>query len=388
VHNITVATAIRWFGWAVVDPVLPIFIFMFSESFVQTGLLASIYSVVFLLSVPIVSFISDHIRAKYVILAGLAIYPLIALSYYFAGVYGMASLIAVARALNGVSYALDATGRATYVRRHTDKQKVGTAFGFFQIFTQVWRIFAMLLAIIAIAYFEIHELFLLVIPTTLIAMAIVWRVQDSPCDYQHTSNWMSCIQGSTYMRFIQEVLIWKHSLKRLAFTSFVINGLMAAVMLFVPIFLYTDGVSLDRIIIFSIISSVPLLFGYHSGKVADRYGMRLLPFVVLGLALLVGSLAFVSAYEWYLVIVFAFNTLASLGIIIIDAEMTRCGDDRKYGSLSGAILEVAELAAVVSPVAVGLSITLMGQGNTLLALAGVTALAAALGIKGFRSTAS
>jgi len=382
VKGITLATAIRWFGWAFVDPLFPVFLFMFSESFVQTGLLASVYSIVFLVSVPLVSFIADHIRAKYVILAGLAIYPFIALAYYFAGVYGVAAFVAIGRALNGISYALDATGRATYVRRHTKREAVGSAFGFFQIYTQVWRIVAMLLAIIAIKYLEIHELFLLVIPTTLVAMFIVWRVEDSECDYQHKPDWVACIHSSTYMRFIQEVMIWKNSLKRLAFTSFMFNALGAAIILFVPIFLYADGTSLDKIIIFSVISSIPLLFGYHSGKVADTYGMKLLAPTALAMAFLVGSLAFVSVYEYYLLIVFLFNTLLSLGLIIIDAEMTRCGDNRKYGSLSGAILEVAELASVISPVVVGIAITYLGQSNTLLGLAGLMTIAAFLGISG------
>ncbi|MBX2866546.1 MFS transporter [Candidatus Kaiserbacteria bacterium] len=382
VQGVTIATAIRWFGWAFVDPLIPVFLFMFSESFLQTGLLASIYSVVFLISVPIVSFISDHIRAKYVILAGLAIYPLIALSYYFAGVYGMAAFIAIARALNGISYALDATGRATYVRRHTDKQQVGTAFGFFQIFTEGWRTLAMLLSIVVIKYVEIHELFLFIIPTTLIAMFIVSRIEDSPCDYQHKADWASCIHGSTYMRFIQEVMIWKNALKKLALVSFVFNALTAAIALFVPIFLYADGVSLERIIIFSIIANIPFLFGYHAGKIADTYGTRLLSPLSFVLALLMGALAFVHTYEWYLVVVFIFNMCISLGLIIIDAEMTRCGDDRKYGALSGAILEVAELASVISPIAVGFSITMIGQGNTLLGLGVVMVIVALLGVRG------
>ena len=384
VKAITRATAVRWFGWAIVDPLVPVFLFLFSGSFAETGIIVSIYSIVFLVSIPLVSFISDHIRAKYVILAGLAIYPFIALSYYFAGLYGIAAGIAIARALNGVSYALDATGRTTYMRRHTIRERVGEAFGFFQIWTEFWRIGAMLLSLIAVQYFEIYQLFLVIIPTTLIAMFIVARVPDDACDYQHKADWMSCVRASTYLRFVQEVVIWKSALKRLAGMAFVLNAVRAAISVFVPIILYTEGVSLEKIIIFAIISSIPLLFGYHAGKIADRYGIRLLPIVMSLLAISLAGLAFIEVYEHYLLFIFVFNSLMSVALIVIDSEMTRRGDNRRYGTLSGAILEVGEFASVVSPVVVGAAITAFGAHSALLGLAGITLVSALTGVRGMR----
>lgn len=379
VRKITFATAIRWAGWALVDPLIPVFLFMFSESYLQTGLLASVYSVVFLLSIPIVSFITDHVRAKYVILAGLMIYPFIGLAYYFAGVYGAAALVALARGLNGISYALDATGRATYIRRHTPREEVGSAFGFFLIVTKFWRTAVMLLGIIAIKYFAIHELFLLIVPTSLIAFWIVSRVSPDECDYHKKPDWIACIQPRTYLRFIGEVVIWSASLKRLALSSFMLGFLASVVLLFAPIILYTEGVSLEKIIIFSVITSIPYFFSYYSGRVADRYGAQALPAVFFALALLVGSLAFFREYEHFLFIIFIFNVVVTLGQLIVDSEMTRYGDNRKYGTLSGAILEVGELSAVVGPIVAGFTIGAFGAPSTLLTLATVTVLVAAIG---------
>ncbi|PIN74537.1 hypothetical protein COV18_06565 [Candidatus Woesearchaeota archaeon CG10_big_fil_rev_8_21_14_0_10_37_12] len=115
------ATAIRWIGWGVFEAFIPVFLFAFANSYAETGLLSSIYNVVFLFMLPFVGLLADRVAAKSIILIGLIIYPFIGLSYFLAGATGIVLFVVIARALNGVSYAFYGIGSATYIMCHSPK---------------------------------------------------------------------------------------------------------------------------------------------------------------------------------------------------------------------------------------------------------------------------
>lgn len=172
VRLISWATAIRFVGWGFAESFIPIFLLSFAHNYTDTGLLRSIFDVVFLLSLPIVSHFANRMSGKKIILSGLVIYPFIAISYYLAGAYGLVVFVLIARVLNGVSFSLDSVGRRTYMRRLSHKN-VGELFGYYDTVSSFWWIVAGAVGLILIKFIEIHVLLLAIIPTVLVAIVIV-----------------------------------------------------------------------------------------------------------------------------------------------------------------------------------------------------------------------
>jgi len=109
---------------------IPIFLLSFANDFFGTGLLLSIYDVVFLISIPVVAYLATYFSGKKLILWGLALYPLIGLFYFLGGVWGALAFVILARAINGVTYSLDRIGKMTYIRQHAVHWLSGHAFKF------------------------------------------------------------------------------------------------------------------------------------------------------------------------------------------------------------------------------------------------------------------
>src|SRR3972149_5416719 len=174
---ITWATTIRWVGWGFFESLLPVFMFSFANSFAETGFFKSVYYIFFLIAAPLAGILADRISTKVIILLGLAVYPLISLSYFWAGVSGMAVFIVIARALNGIGLAFDSVGRSTYFRLHSPKDKIATTIGYFDVITTIFWILAVLSSLYLIKIFEVHKLALAILPTTFIAIAMVLMVK-------------------------------------------------------------------------------------------------------------------------------------------------------------------------------------------------------------------
>lgn len=365
---ITWATAIRWIGWGFVEALLPIFLFSFAHSYAGTGFLRSIYSVVFLLSVPIIGAMANQVRAKNLILTGLLIYPFIGLAYYFAGLWGAISFIIIARVLNGVSFALDNVGRMTYLRKHENIAYTGSAIGYMQTVSYFWWLASILFSSVLIKYFEIYEFFLLIIPTTLVAFFIMLKVPVDP-EHEYSNNWEKFISWRTYKNFLEEIVIWNKDLKRLAVLNSLLQMTIAIVVFFMPIILFEKGDSFQQIIFFTFIFYVPVLLSGTFGWFADRIKPEHVTLGFLLLAVLLGLVGFSSSYNLQLALVFFLSAVAVFLRIFVDAEMTRRGDSRKYGTLTGASLEIGELSSIAGPILIGAMIDLYSMQIAFLALA-------------------
>jgi len=84
------ARTARWVGWGFGESLIPIFLFAFSASYAETGLLSSVFEISLLISLPIVGMLADRMSAKVLIIAGLVLYPLVGASYFLAGATGVA----------------------------------------------------------------------------------------------------------------------------------------------------------------------------------------------------------------------------------------------------------------------------------------------------------
>jgi MFS family permease len=149
---VTWATSLRWFGWGFVETLVPIFLFSFNHNYADTGILRSIYGIVFILILPFVAWLANRVSSKYLLIAALLMYPFISLSYFFAGGFGLVALIVLARALNGAAYALDSVGRDTYIRSHTNDTNIARSFGYFDTLTNFWWLIAVAISIVLVKW--------------------------------------------------------------------------------------------------------------------------------------------------------------------------------------------------------------------------------------------
>ena len=375
---ITWATAVRWMAWGLVDGLLAIFLFSFADSYAGSGVLSGIYSIVFILVVPIVGALANHVRAKNLILSGLIIYPFIGLSYYLAGLWGMVIFVIIARALNGISYALDNVGRTTYLRKHHNREVVGSAFGYMITLANFWWIAALLAGMVVVRYMEIHEMFLFIIPTSLIALWMVTYVPKDLKDNKGDDNWGRFLTWKTYKNFLQELVLWSNSLKKIAVLSFFLGIATSAVSFLMPILLFQGSGSMQQVILFVFISSVPMLFSSAFGWLADRAKPSHLTLSFILLAILLILLGLTTVFSLQLLLVFLFMAVSIFISLFIDVEMTRRGDARRYGTLASAVLEVGEFSSMLGPILVGYLIDLYNASFAFVLMAIVIILVATL----------
>lgn len=382
VSLISWATSIRWIGWGFVEYLIPIFMFSFTASYLGSGLLKSTYSIVFLLVLPLVGALANHVRAKYLILIGLLFYPFIALSYWLAGVFGTALFIIIARALNGIGYALDSTGRKTYFMRHVDKNKVGGAFGYFTTLAGFWWVASVLFSLVLIDHLEIHQLFLFIIPFTIIAFFLILKIPDDELDHEDES-WKESFSLVSYWNTVREILLWKGQLRRLAIVSFFSKIMFAVTDFFMPIFLHSQGVPIEKIIIFMVIYSIPDLFGAPLGNHVDKMGAKAVPISFGITTLLIFMLGFASHFYIQLFIMFLIGVFGLMLELAISGETARLTKRGSYGSTNSNFSEIGEISAIIGPIALGFMIDFsnLTWATSLLAICGLLIFMALFGQK-------
>jgi predicted MFS family arabinose efflux permease len=363
VRRISLATGIRWMGWGLTDALFFVFIFSFAGSYAETGLISSVYSIVFLIVTPLIGVVTNHMRAKTIILTGVLMYPFIGLSYYLAGLWGMVTFVILARLLNGIAYALDSVGRVTYVRRHTPKEHIGSALGYMKSVANFFWVSAMLLSIVLVKYFEIHELFLFVIPTSIIAFFIMWSIPQDELDNSE-NKWLKYVSPKVYISSIQEFIMWKKGMKIMMFFNFIAFGSYSVVRTFVPIFIFISGDDLTRVIIFMMVFSLPAVFGISLGWLADRSNKIHLAISLLVMGLSIFIFSYTTIFVVQLIMLFLFSLIVEYLVYFVDSFMTKAGDDRHYGSITSIVSEVGELASIAGPILMGFVLDAYGEGTT------------------------
>ncbi len=347
------ATAVRFVGWGVVEMFIPIFLLSFTDSYTETGLLRSVYDIVFLAALPIISRLSDRFSSKKIILSGLILYPFIALGYFFAGVTGAIVFVIIARALNGISYSLDSMGKRTYMRRNAH-HRLGLIFGYFDTLSNFWWLLAGLVGLSLVEIVPIHYLFLLIIPTTLIAIMLVARVprEPRPASHRKFTGVLSEVY-TDYKLMFRFIAKWSFEQKYAAFLYAILMALYVIIAFFFPLVSFAENHSYYMVFLLTAMANVPMLFGVPLGIIADKASRYTLRRVIFLSVLLLVFLPFIQSFVYTLLAVF----LIGLGIYFSLLVLERCATDHEtknhMGSLSGAFLSMAQIAQIVAPICIG-----------------------------------
>jgi MFS family permease len=369
VKLLSVATTVRWIGWGFVEALIPVFIFSFAGSYAETGALRSIYEATFLLVLPFAGAWADRTSSRTLLITALLIYPVISLSYFSAGVTGIVMFIVLARGLNGIAYALDAVGRITYFRRHTPRNLISSAFGYFETLTNSWWIVAVLSSLILVRVLPIHWIFLAIIPTAFAALPLVLKLKKETPDSLR-DGMKKFFKGNVYKDMWREVKGWNTGLRSFGVFSFFLGLFTTVSTFFIPIYVYSEGGSLQRVILITAALAAPAVLGAPLGRVADRL-KRPAIFISLGAVVLL-FVALVFAQNYWLQLLIAMGVGAALELAQLTCDgMATClvGQSSRFGRMSGAFQGIGTAGEMVGPIVLGLLIDQAGASVAFVTLA-------------------
>lgn len=355
IRLISWATAIRYIGWGFFEMFIPVFLLQFSADFLQAGVLRSVYDIVYLAALPVVSRLADKVSSKRLILSGLVMYPVIALGYFFAGVYGAVFFLIAARFINGISFALDSVGRMTYMRRHSPDGRIGVILGYFETLANFWWLAAGVAGLFLIRTIPLHELSLMIIPTVLVAILLVSFIKENTAAYRAKIHFKGFVHElwTDYRAMVRFIWRWSAEQKYIALLYAYMFVAYVIISFFVPLVSFAENHSYSMVFLLTTFSVLPMVFGVPLGILADKansFVLRRISF--LSLCLLV-ALPFISSFWLTLVVVFLIGLSLNFSMLVLERAATDRETLRHMGSLSGAFLTVAQTAQVIGPICIG-----------------------------------
>jgi MFS family permease len=361
VKTITYATAVRWAGWGFAESLIPVLIFSFSKTYAEAGLLRSVYDIAFIVALPIVGLAADRFRASALIMLGLALYTLVGLFYFLAGLTSIATFIIIARLLNGVTYALDSVGRGTYFRRHSPSNRLASVFGYFDSITIFWWIAAALTGVWLVKFIPVHQLLFLITPTSLIALFMISRFYKSDIPAQGAADEHDNLNRAYGLAF-KEIVNWDFRLRSIAMFNFFVAMIGSVVAFFLPIQAYNDGAGLSKTVLIGVMFSVPYLFGWLLGKWFDLKGLATFSYGLIALSIMLSVLAVTGNYWLQILIAFGVGIVLELISVGNNEMVTFCSEPKHFGRVGSIMSMVTNMGALLGPLMVGIIIDSQGIG--------------------------
>jgi len=370
VRLIAWARAIRWIGWGFGESLLPVFILLFSKTFAEMGLLSSTVDIAGLVCLPLIGMWADRVPARRLVLWSLILYPLVGISYLLAGIWGMAIFIVIARVVNGLTWELENVGMETYYRRETDQDKIGASFGYIETWSHVAWVAASLIGIFLVRFFPIHWLLFCIAPFALIGYFVVLR---APTDPVHSVRMRKASFVRSFGRALGEWKTWNSRLWLLCLLVLFSSVVSSLMYFFVPIDAFLGGANLPMVVLITVFGSLPALFGYRLGRLADESDKYRL--IALGLAGVgaVGLGLAVLPYYWFKLVAMLFlGVILELFYVAQSSLVTTLGPEETYGERGSAFEAVTVLGDLVAPLILGISLDLFGFGTVALIIAVVS----------------
>jgi predicted MFS family arabinose efflux permease len=358
VRLISVATAIRWIGWGMAEPLIPVFLFSLMGGYGKSGLADVVGQAVFMLVLPAAGMLADRISLKRFLIVGLVLFCFDGL-WSLAAATGLTILAVLANAIDGLAVASDVVGRATYIRRNSLPGQVGTVMGLQNGLVNAGFIGGALIAMIAVHFVKLSWIFFGILPTNLIALYLVSRIGG-----EGGSRTTACHRsgGSAQeTRFWKDVLVRDTSLHLLAVLALFFNAISGLTTVLLPIYAYRHGASLDAVIVLGIVGVIPEMFGAFLGPVADQYGDRLITFALLASAACFSSFAVGVTSVVLTATVLILRTILVAAGLVIEACTTNRAEVTEYGRLSATVEGLKDIGKLVGIVALGFGIDYFGS---------------------------
>ncbi len=351
--------ALRWFGWGFGESLIPVFIFLFANTFAEAGLLRSVYEIVSLVALPIIGMWADKVSAKRLILLALLLYPLVGLNYLLAGVSGVAIFIVLARAINGVTWELENIGVETYYRRTATSHNISTSFGYIDTWSYFAWIVAALIGMVLVKFVPVHYLLFAIVPTSILCYVIALHIPKDKIHAEPAEPKTSFIRS--YASAVGEWRTWDRQLWLLSVLIFFCGIISALMWFFIPIDAYLEGTNLSLVVLLTIMGAVPSLFGYYLGRIADKWNKySLIGVGLICVALVMLALAIFPQYGFKLIASLILGGVLELFSILRGTLVTLLGPSETYGRRGSAVESIAILGDLVAPLLLGISLDVLG----------------------------
>lgn len=365
--------AVRWIGWGFGEALLPVFILGFSNTFAEAGLFSAILNIASLVSLPIIGLWADRVPARRLVLLSLLLYPLVGVSFFLAGVFGMAIFIVIARLINGFTWELENVGIETYYRRVVNFRRIGESFGFIETWSHIAWIAAALIGLTVVTVVPVHYLLFMVAPFSIIAYIIASHAPKDAVNGGHSA----AVDGKhgfsllrSYGAAFREFRTWNTHLWLLGVLVFFSSVIQALVFLYIPIDAYMEGANLPMVALVAIFGSIPATFGYQIGKFADkRNKFALIVGGIAASAVVSVGLVLFSTYWFKLAAMFLMGIILELFYVVQSSLVTVLGPADRYGERGSALESLNVTSDIVAPLLIGVMLDSMGFSGVSLSLA-------------------
>lgn len=353
--------AIRWFGWGFGESLIPIVIIGFSNSYATAGFVQSSFEIVMLLMLPFVGAFLDRSRARTAIIIALLVYPFVGLSYFLAGVLGIAAFVLVAKVVGGFAYAIDGLAVDTYYRRMVPSGNLSSAFGYIDSLANIGWIAAGLIGMFLVGYMPPQYLLLLIAPTSLIALLVVLRApRDVPVPQKVRSS-LTGVYGAAF----RDIASWNTLLRLLALLAFFMAVVETLITFFIPIDAYMEGASPALVILLGIIATIPYTFGFALGRfVEHRNPRRILAYGLFSIGILVLLLALFPQFAFKMLASFILGVIIETFIIVSKKMLTSMSLPNEYGERGSTFESIGVLGNLAGPLLLGVSLDMLGFSGT------------------------
>lgn len=359
VKVISFATGIRWIGWGMVEPLIPIFLFSLLNNYGMSGFIGSIGQIVFFLILPIAGILADKISLKRFLIIGLLFFLLDGF-WALSAFTGMILFAVLADFFDGIAVASDVVGRATYIRRHTSQKKVASIIGFQTTIINTGWIIGALISLFAVNYISLPWIFLGIIPTNLVALYIFIRyLNNDKTDLLNKEN--KKIYFADYFQVWRDVTCWKNGLRFLAYLTIFFNAIAEFGTFLIPIYAYINGANLQQIIILGIIAMLPEILSSPLGKLADKKPVKILLLGLVTTAGLIFLLSFVNSYSLLLAIVLSLKITLVLLSLAIENLVTSRAEPTHYGRVSAVFEGLKDVGKLTGAIGLGFAIDIIGS---------------------------
>lgn len=290
VKNITLGISTSWFGWGLVESLIPIFIFSIVGTYTETAIFSSIYTIVFLISVPFLGVYADHISLRKMLLWCLTLYILTGTSYFFSSFLGIIFFIVLAKIFVGLATAFGQTARETAFLRY--QKLTGKAFAFFETFSNIIWFLGVVISLIIAPILDINWFFILIIIFSLLGLPFLLRLPKMKFETNVPIPRAKNIIVNTF-RF--SAFKYFHKKDRLLM---ILIGVLPSFVLVLPttflsISSYVSSNDIRFAILITAVSALPPIFSMFLARSSDIFPRRsvLFGFIIVIISLLLFSFA-------------------------------------------------------------------------------------------------
>jgi MFS family permease len=351
---------LRSLGFGFIDPYYSIYLSQFTANYTIVGILSGMLGLASLIALVPLTRLMDRVQDNQIMEDGEIFQTLSMVIYILAGVFKNIPILILALILHGVAQQFIIVGAESFIRRHSPASSERN-FAYYNALNYGGWILGMFISAFIINYLNLNILFLFLIPSSVAGIILLRRTRDRGLS--------SLISGILkYFHNTRDVQAMVSDIKTLnprtpyfLLLAFSDGMIRMYIMIFVPLFGISIGLSLPKIAIMMAAIHIPFVFSHIINRFAGRFRQMNL----ISIGLLIGGISLVLlaliVHEVWIAVLLALNSLTLATIYpAYNGLLTRLTPIRQLGEVTGVVNFVFRLGQIAGPVIMGLIADLYG----------------------------